>query len=268
MELTSAEIFTWVGGLFWPFIRLTAMLLATPVFGARMVPVRIRISIGLFLAWMLFPMLPDVPAVDPLSPAGFLISIQQVLIGVSMGFILQMVFGAVVMAGQNIAMSMGLGFASAVDPQNGVQVPVLSQFYMVIATLIFLALDGHLVIIETLVNSFYLLPIGSAAVSADFVWQVAAWGSYMFIGSVLMAVPVMVALLLVNLAFGVMTRAAPQLNIFAVGFPVTLLAGFILLLFGLPALLPQLSNLFADAFATMQDMLEMEAARNAALGAP
>ena len=188
MELTSAEIFTWVGGLFWPFIRLSAMLLATPVLGARMVPVRIRIAIGIFLAWMLFSMLPDVPAVGPLSPAGLLITVQQVLIGVSMGFILQMVFGAVVMAGQNIAMSMGLGFASAVDPQNGVQVPVLSQFYMVISTLIFLALDGHLVMIETLVNSFYLLPIGSAVVSADFAWQVAAWGSYMFVGDLYLAV--------------------------------------------------------------------------------
>ena len=268
MELTSEQIFTWIGGLFWPFVRLGAMMLATPVLGARMIPVRIRIISALLMAWMLFPMLPEVPAVDPLSPAGLLITVQQVLIGVSMGFILQMVFGAVVMAGQNIAMSMGLGFASAVDPQNGVQVPVLSQFYMVVTTLVFLALDGHLVIIETLVQSFYLLPVGSTAVSADFVWQVVAWGSYMFVGGVLMAVPVMVALLLVNLSFGVMTRAAPQLNIFAVGFPVTLLAGFVLLLFSLPALLPQLSGLFADAFAAIQQMIEMEAANVPGVSSP
>ncbi|UTW46356.1 flagellar biosynthetic protein FliR [bacterium SCSIO 12696] len=261
MELTSAQIFTWIGGLFWPFIRLGAMLLASPVLGARMIPVRIRIVLALVMAWLIAPLLPPVPAVDPLSPAGILITAQQVLIGVSMGFVLQMVFGAVVMAGQNIAMSMGLGFASALDPQNGVQVPVLSQFYMVITTLVFLALDGQLVIIETLVQSFYLLPVGSAALSSDFIWQVVSWGSFMFVGSVLMAVPVMVSLLLVNLAFGVMTRASPQLNIFAVGFPVTLLAGFVLLLFSLPALLPQLVSLFADAFANLQDMLAMEAAR-------
>ncbi|MGS2724104.1 flagellar biosynthetic protein FliR [Porticoccus sp. GXU_MW_L64] len=260
MELTSTQIFTWVGSLFWPFVRLGAMMLATPVLGSRTIPVRIRVLATLVIAWMLFPFLPAAPAVDPLSPAGILITVQQVLIGASMGFILQMVFGAVVMAGQNIAMSMGLGFASALDPQNGVQVPVLSQFYMVVTTLVFLALDGHLVMIETLVQSFYLLPVGGAALSSDFIWQVVSWGSFMFVGSVLMAVPVMVSLLLVNLAFGVMTRAAPQLNIFAVGFPVTLLAGFVLLLFSLPALLPQLVSLFADAFVNLQDMLAMEAA--------
>lgn len=253
--MTSADIFRWVGGLFWPFIRLSAMFMAAPIFGARTLPIRVRIILALFVAVMLYGTLPAVPAVDPLSPAGFLITLHEVLIGVAMGFIMQLVFGAVVIAGQNVAMSMGLGFASAVDPQNGVQVPVMSQYYMVITTLLFLALDGHLVLIDTLANSFRLLPIGSGAFTPQFAWEIATWGSFMFAGGVLVAIPVMTAMLLVNLSFGVITRVAPQLNIFAVGFPITLLAGFVLVLFSTPSLLPQISTLFGDAFMTLQDLM-------------
>lgn len=255
MELTTSEIYSWVGSLFWPFIRLSAMFMAAPVWGARTIPVRIRIVLALVISFMLYPVLPAAPAVEPFSPAGYLITLQQVLIGVAMGFLLQLVMGAMVIAGQNVAMSMGLGFASAVDPQNGVQVPVMSQYYTVFTTLVFLALDGHLLLLETLVQSFRLLPVGSAGFTADFAWQVASWGTYMFAGGVLVALPVMTSMLLVNLSFGVMTRVAPQLNIFAVGFPITLLAGFVLVLFSTSSLLPQITQLFADALMTLQEII-------------
>lgn len=246
---------TYTGTLIWPFIRISAMFMAAPIFGAKFIPVRVRLSLALAVAWLVYPVLPPIPAIEPLSSVGFLITIQQIAIGLAMGFIMQMVFGAVVIAGQSIAMSMGLGFASAIDPQNGVQVPVVSQFFVVLATLVFLGLNGHLLLIQTLVESFHLFPVALNPWPVDMAWQILRWSSNMFTGALLIALPVVSTLLLVNLAFGIMTRAAPQLNIFAVGFPITILAGFIMLLLSLPGLLPQLTHLFSDAFQLMRDML-------------
>ena len=172
---------------------------------------------------------PEMPAVEPLSLTGLLISAQQVLIGLAMGFILQLVFSVLAMVGESIAMSMGLGFASMIDPQNGIQIPVLSSYYVTLATLVFLALDGHLVLIGLLVDSFHTLPIGLESLAREGLWQLVGWASRMFAGAVLIALPALASLLLVNLAFGIITRAAPQLNIFAVGFPMTILLGFVLL---------------------------------------
>jgi len=172
-----------------------------------------------------------------------------------MGFVLQLVFGALVIAGQSIAMSMGLGFASAVDPQNGVQVPVVSQYFLILATLAFLALNGHLVLIATLVESFHSYPVAVNPWPENLAWHIVLWASNMFKGALLIALPALASILLVNLSFGVLTRTAPQLNIFAVGFPITILSGFIVVLLSLPGLLPKLSSLLEDAFSLMRNML-------------
>ncbi len=250
------ELMRWVGSVMWPFVRIGAMLMAAPVLGARSVPVRVRLVLGLAIAVVVAPLLPAVPAVDPLSPAGLMIGVRQVLLGVAMGFIWHMVFAVLVLAGQTIAMTMGLGFASAVDPQNGVQVPVLSQYFLITATLVFLALDGHLMLIDVLVQSFRLMPVGGTESLLEMPWKIVLWGSHMFASALLIALPATIAILMVNLAFGVMTRAAPQLNIFAVGFPVTLLAGFVLLLFSLPGLLPRISALLGEATELMLVVLQ------------
>jgi flagellar biosynthetic protein FliR len=147
-----------------------------------------------------------------------------------------------------MAMGMGLGFATAVDPQNGVQVPVIGQYYIVMATLLFLALNGHLVMIQVLIDSFHSLPVGMIGLGQDGLWSLVGWGSRMFAGAVLIALTAMTAMLLVNLAFGVMSRAAPQLNIFGVGFPVMMGAGFVVLMLTLPTLTPHVSDLLMDAF--------------------
>jgi flagellar biosynthesis protein FliR len=151
-------------------------------------------------------------------------------------------------------MTMGLGFASAIDPQNGIQVPMVSQFYMILATLIFLSLNGHLLLIDTIYESFRLIPVG-AAWPAELPWKIVLWGSNMFANALLIALPALAALLLINLAFGVMTRAAPQLNIFAVGFPITLMAGFLLIFFTLPTYVVQVGNIFSGAFILAKAML-------------
>jgi flagellar biosynthetic protein FliR len=195
------------------------------------------------------------PSVELISAQALVISIHQVLIGVAMGFILQLVFAAFVIAGQSIAMAMGLGFASIIDPQNGMQVPAVSQTFLIMATLIFLSLNGHLVLIEVLANSFQNLPVGMLVPSRDGLWQLVTWGSNMFAGGMLIALPAVAALLLVNLAFGVTTRAAPQLNIFAVGFPVMIMVGLAFLILTLPTITTHLSRLLLEAFDLIESFL-------------
>jgi flagellar biosynthetic protein FliR len=256
-ELGAGQLSALVSAYFWPFIRIGAMLAAMPIFGSRTMPVRLRVVFAAVLTALLAPALPDPPAVDVLSGVGLLITLQQVLIGVAMGFVLHMVFSALQQAGEKIAMSMGLGFAFMVDPQNGINTPVVSQYYSILATLLFLALDGHLVAIDILAQSFALLPVGVEGISREALWQLALWGSFMYAGAVLIALPAVAAIMIVNVALGVITRAAPQLNIFAVGLPMTLMLGFVLMLVTLPSVLPQLTDLLGEAFTLMISLPQM-----------
>lgn len=241
---SAGNLFAMGEQYYWPFLRISAVFLASPIFGSSSFPVRARVLLAVFITALIVPSLPMVPEIDMLGAAGLLVGGQQVIIGLAMGFILQMVFAAAVIAGQSLAMAMGLGFAMSVDPQNGVQVPVLSQLYMILATLLFLGVNGHLLLIKFLVNSFTLLPVGLTGLRQDFGLDVVLWASQMFLGALVIALPALTALLLINIAFGVVTRAAPQLNIFAVGFPVTILAGFALTFLTLPSVLSQLTYMF------------------------
>ncbi len=216
------------------------MMAIAPIFSARMVPARIRLVVALLLTWIVLPVIPPVPAIDPLSAASVLVTLQQMIIGMAIGFSLQLIFATLVIAGQTIAMGMGLGFAQMVDPQNGVNVPVIGQYYVVIATLLFLALNGHLALIQVLVDSFQFLPIGIDSLTREDMRAVAYWGTRMFTNAMMVALPAVGAILLVNLSFGVVSRSAPQLNIFGVGFPVTLTLGFVILIFAVTNLLPQM----------------------------
>ncbi len=246
MAFTEAQLTAWLAAFIWPLVRVGAMIMASPVFSARQTPVTFRLGFVLVLTWVLVPTVPTPPVVDFFSHQAFVILLQQILVGVIMGFILQMVFGALVFGGQVVAYSMGLGFASMMDPQNGVQVPVLSQFYLILATLLFLVLNGHLVLIELLANSFHTFPVAMDGLSRNNLEQLLAWGSRMFTGGLLMALPVMAALLLVNLGMGVIGRAAPQLNIFAVGFPVAILVGFVLIWVTLPDVMGNFAELLEE----------------------
>ena len=254
-HFTGTELTGWLASLLWPFMRIGAMLVAVPVFSAHSVPVRVRVLLAVIIAWVLAPVIPAPPVIDLISAEALLIGVYQVLIGVAMGFILQMVFSAFVIAGQSIAMSMGLGFASIVDPQNGVQVPVVSQAFLIMVTLVFLALNGHLLLIDVLAESFQRLPVGPLVISQDGLWQLVSWGSTMFVGGMLVALPAVAALLLVNLAFGVTSRAAPQLNIFAVGFPVMIMVGLAFIILTLPSVTDHLSRLLVQAFALIDRMV-------------
>jgi len=258
MHLSGAEIAAWIGSYLWPLFRIGAMIVAMPIFGSILVPVRVRLVLALAVTSIVAPVLPAAPMVDPISLEAVLIAVQQIIIGVAMGFSMQLVFNAVTTGGQIIAMQMGLGFASMVDPQNGTQVPVLSQLYLLLVTLLFLGFNGHLVMIELVAESFTALPVAADGLTRNGLWLLAGWGSQMFAGAMWLALPAVASLLVVNIAFGVMARAAPQLNIFAIGFPVALMMGFVVILFTLPVVVPQFEALVNDGFGLIVHLLSRE----------
>lgn len=257
MNFTEAEILGLVRSFIWPLMRIGAMFIALPVFSIRAVPARVRLILSVALTLVVMPLLPALPTVDLFSHAGGLVAIQQLAIGLASGFMVQLVFAALVFAGQGVAFSMGLGFAAMVDPQNGQQVPVVAQFYVITGTLIFIGLDGHLLLIKMLLDSFTTLPIGTDGFEQADVWAVIAWSSRLFAGGLLLTMPVIASLLLVNISFGVAARAAPQLNIFSVGFPVTLMLGILLIWVTLPDVLEQFSGLLTDAYDFIGQLLRL-----------
>jgi flagellar biosynthetic protein FliR len=187
---------------------------------------RVRLVLAVTLTFAVEPFVGAVPSFNGLSGEGLLVMIHQILIGITMGLILQVGFASLIIGGQIVALSMGLGFASVVDPQNGVQVPIVSQFYLVIGTLLFFALDGHLTLVEVIARSFQSLPVDRTGLSPSVFLGLASWSALMFAEGLRIALPVLSVVLLANIAFGVATRSAPQINLFAVGFAATLLIGF------------------------------------------
>lgn len=242
----------WLGMWFWPFVRIGACLMVAPVFGARFVPARLRVVLAGAITVPIVPLLPVAPDVALLSVAGALVTVQQLLIGVALGFALQLVFDALTLAGQLLANGMGLGFAFNLDPLRGVSTPALGQLYVVLGTLTFLALDGHLALISTLVDSFKGLPVSESGLDPARLRALADWGSELFSGALRIALPGVTALLVINLAFGVMSRAAPALNLFAVGLPVTLIFGLSIVTFGMPAIGTAFTGLLNEAFSFMR----------------
>lgn len=249
LALAPGQLEAWVAHAFFPFVRIGACLMVAPIFGAQFLPARARLLLAVAVTALVLPLLPPT-TVRPLSVEGVVITIHQVLIGAATGFVLMVVFDALAMGGQLLANGMGLGFAFNVDPLRGTGTAVLGQFYMVLVTLTFLALDGHVALITTLVEGFQRLPVG-AAPAAETWWTVAAWGTQLFAGALRVALPGMTALLVANLAFGVVSRAAPTLNLFAVGFPAMILFGLVIVLFGLPAVQTGFVESIDAAFALL-----------------
>ena len=254
LSVTTGQIEAWVAMYLWPFVRVGACLMVAPVFGTSFVPARSRLILAAALTLLVAPLLPATN-VAVLSATGFGIVAQQMLIGVAMGFVVQIVFDALAMAGQLLANSMGLSFAFNVDPLRGASTPVLGQFYSIIVTLTFLALNGHLALLEVLVDGFRSLPVGIDGLGTDGIWQVTLWGGQIFRGALLVSLPGVTALLVVNLAFGVVSRAAPSLNLFAIGFPVTLVCGLVIVMFGLPSVQQSFIGLMREAFVLLGHLL-------------
>lgn len=256
MVITDAQIASWVSDFLWPFFRIGAFFMIVPIFGAQVVPARIRMGLALAMTVALYPVLPPMPVIEVTGLQSLVIIAMQILIGLTLGFVVLTILQVFVLAGQTISMQMGLGFASMVDPANGVSVAVLSQWYQVLVTLVFLSINGHLIVLEVLAESFFLMPVSDSAFSQSVFMSVAQFGAWLFEASLMLALPAIAALLLVNLTFGVMTRAAPQLNVFALGFPVTMLAGLVIVWASYWVALPMVQQLLDVHLDFMMQILQ------------
>lgn len=255
LSVTSAQLEGWLALLAFPMARILGFVGAAPVFGNNAVPRRIKLVVGLAVTMGVLPVVTATPpeAID--SWAGILILFQQTLIGIAMGLVLRVVFAALDLMGEIISLQMGLSFATFFDPVAGGQTAVVGEFLTLISTLVFLSLNGHLLMIDALARSFEWLPV-SATLPHKGGWLVLArFGASIFASGLLMALPIVTALLITNIALGVLTRAAPQLNLFAIGFPITLTVGFGVLLLALGHLAPLLQHFYDVGFTTLADLI-------------
>ena len=256
LELQIAALAAQWETYLWPFLRVGACMMVMPVVGSSFVPTRVRLLLACAVTLVLAPVLPE-PAPHPFfSPAGMLTLLQELAIGVLIGFAVQLVFDAITLGGQVIAMSMGLGFAVFLDRARGVSIPVLGQLFLMLAMLVFLSLDGHLALIGLLAGSFEILPIGERGLTVEAVRGLLEWSAQVFNVAVKIALPAISALIVVNLSFGVMSRAAPTLNLFAVGFPVAMLLGFVVIFLSMGTLQENVADLLRNALATLPSLLE------------
>ena len=253
MTLLAADLVERFYTFLWPMLRIGAMLVAAPLLSLNAVSVRLRVVIGLVLTFLIYPLV-KWPVIDPISAEGLLEIVNQLFIGSLMGLMLQVATGALVMAGQSIAASMGLSMASMYDPNVG-NVPVISQFLLILSTLVFLGFGGHVIMISMLLESFRTLPIGQSLLGQVAFGKVIAWSSMIFLGGLLIALPVMISLLFINIGLGVVTRAAPSLNIFSVGFPATIAAGFIVLIFSMESIVSRIQWLWMQSFSHVKDLV-------------
>jgi flagellar biosynthetic protein FliR len=255
MTLLAADIVERFYTFLWPMLRISAMLLTAPLFSLDALTLPIRLLLAMVLTFFIYPMI-DWPVLDPISAIGFFQIVNQLFIGAMMGLMLQVAIGAIVVAGQTIAGSMGLSMASMVDPNVG-NVPVISQFLVILSTLIFLGFGGHVIMISMIMDSFTALPIGQSILGQTSYGKVVAWSSMMFLGGVLIAMPVMISLLFINIGLGIVTRAAPSLNIFSVGFPASIAAGFIILIISLESIIGRMRWLWTQSFLHARDLMGM-----------
>jgi len=228
VALSSAQIDLLVTMYGLPVVRILGLLAADPLLGSDRVPIRIRVGLGLLLTLIIVPTLPPPPAIELSSPAGWGLVAQQFLIGVTIGFVVRLFFTALEVAGELIGLQMGLGFATFIDPANNAPTPVVTAFLTTLGFLFFLAIDGHHLVISALAQSFHAMPIGVWPQDQLFL-GVARTATDIFAIGMRIALPLIIVLLFTNLALGVMTRASPQINIFAVGFALTVAVGVVML---------------------------------------
>jgi len=230
MVFSAGFLLDWLATYFWAFCRIASMLMVMVAVGSRTTPMRIRLFYALAVTLAVLPVIPPAPAeIELFSLASALVILQQVLIGIAIGTVSIFVVQTFVVAGQVIAMQTSLGFASMADPMNGQSSPVVGQFYLLLVTLLFLTVDGHLLMIEMIVRSFDTLPVSTHGLLATDYEKLAGWFSLMFRAALAFSIASMVAMLLVNLSFGIMTKAAPQLNIFSLGFSISMVFGLFVL---------------------------------------
>lgn len=255
IAITSAQLDAWIAAFIFPLARILGLLATAPMFNNAALPRRTRLIAGLAIAMALVPALPPMPALPAGSWVGLTVLAQQIIVGVIMGFALRIAFAAVDLTGELVGLQMGLSFAVFFDPQSSGQTPVISEFFGLLATLVFLAMNGHLLALSLLAESFTLLPVTIDPISASGIGRLVTGAAMIYVLGLMISLPLVAALLIANIAMGFLSRVAPQLNLFAVGFPVTLLAGFAVIALSLPYFGAALDTVFNQGFALMRTVM-------------
>jgi flagellar biosynthetic protein FliR len=253
MNLALTDILNKFLIVIWPMLRLGSFLAFTSIFSMSAVNLRIRISLALLMSFFVSQQI-DIPLIDPISADGLVEIFRQILIGLTLGLIFQVASATLVVAGQAISGSMGLSMASMVDPSMG-NIPVLASFLNILGTLIFLGIGGHLIVFGLVLESFKLLPIGHAFFTQDMLGKMIHWGSMMFLGALLIGMPVMMTLLFINVGLGFVARAAPSLNIFTIGIPALIVVGFGVLIVSMGNNLARVQWVWVQSFEMLRSFL-------------
>lgn len=255
VEVTFAQLQAWIMAFLWPFARITAFLAASPLWGHSSVPNQAKVGLAALVAMIIAPTiaLPDVPLV---SWAGFGIMVEQMLIGIAIGLVMHVTFAVVQATGEFIGLQMGLAFATFFDPSSGTNMVVLSRYLYMITLLMFLAFNGHLIVLEILATSFDTLPLGLGGFNAGGFEMLARYGGTIFMSGMLLALPLVGSLLIINLSMGILNRSAPQLTVFNIGFPTSLTVGLALMMVLMTDIGRFLQGLFASALMFMRELLD------------
>lgn len=255
MEIALEQIYQWIGHYMLVFARVGAFFMVLPIIGTQLVPVQIRLALALVTTVVVAMGIPAIPVVEPFSLAAFIQVLQQFFIGAMMGFVVQLFFQVFVIGGQMVAMQVGLGFSTLMDPVNGVSVTSISQLYLMTANLLFFSLNGHVALIALLSSSFTTLPVSPAGIATAQFYTFASLGSWMFVGGLLLALPAVISLLVVNFTFGVMSRVAPQMNIIAIGFPFTMVLGLVIIWLTLTNVMPHFERLSEETYLIIDSLV-------------
>jgi flagellar biosynthesis protein FliR len=253
LTIHASDLQQWIVQLLWPLTRILACIAVVPLFSHPSIPNRMKLGIGFVITLAILPSI-KVPAIDVMSWQGLLSLLAQMVIGISMGFVMRLMFTAVEMAGFMMGMSMGLGFASFYDPQTEGQTMAVAQFLTMLTLMVFMSLDGHLMVVAVMLQSFETMPILLEH------WQlnsqvIAELGGHIFSQGLLLSLPVVASLLITNMALGILTKAAPQFNIFGIGFPITISVGLVMTLLSLPSLVSPVNRWLIDAQQLMLQVI-------------
>jgi flagellar biosynthetic protein FliR len=252
ITFTEAQLLQWVTPLLWPFIRVLALFSALPVFAQRSVPARVRVALAFLIALCAQASLPAMPVIPLDSAAGLMTLVQQVLIGLSLGFAVRVVFGAVELAGELIGLQMGMNFAGFFEPMSAGQATASSRFFGTMVAWLFIVINGHLTVVAAVIQSFHAFPAGPEPFAFLRAAQPQVWGTELFRLGTWIALPMVAMLLFVNLVLGVISRVASQMNVFAIGFPITMGVGLV----GMMLTLPMMQTPFVMALERMLEAFQ------------
>jgi flagellar biosynthetic protein FliR len=254
ISISTQELLSIIAAFLWPLTRILGFIVVAPPFGNNGVPPLVKIGLGVMLALIVAPTLDPITNVDMMSINGIMVLVQQFIVGIAMGFMVRIIFAGVEMAGEVAGLTMGLGFATFFDPQTRGRSTAISQFLVIITTLVLLAMNVHLTMFEALITSFKTIPISTSLEMGFSSQKLVIWGQEIFKVGMLLSLPIVAALLIANIALGILTRAAPQLNIFGIGFPITITVGFVMLGLVLPYLILPLENIFRHMIDAINSM--------------